>query len=226
MKLIGRIVSAACVGGVFVLLFAGCASRAYKVRVNSIAQAKPTSGISYRIRNRNPAVDDQGLRYAEAVRHIKTALSAQGMYEAPNSQSADMIVELDYGIEPPRVKHTIYNVPIFGNTANPAPSGLAESLDASNKDIVGYQPEISSVTVREKRLSVRAHENRSSSPERPPAEFWRVDVSIDDKSHDLRGYLPVLASAAMDYIGQNTSGEESMVVPANGDAVRFVQKGL
>lgn len=208
-------------------LGAGCASRSYKVRVNAIAHSSPAAAAaSYRIRNKNPAVDDRSLRYQEATRHIRTALSAQGMYEAPTSQMADMIVEVDYGIEAPRVKYNVYQVPVFGRKSGEGNPGLAESLDASTKELLGYQPESFPVIVREKRLSVCARANRPPTESRPAEEYWRVDVAIEDKSHDLRGYLPILASAAMDHIGRNTDGEATTVLNSEDDAVQFVNKGM
>lgn len=208
-------------------LCTGCASRSYQVRVNAIAHSSPAAAAtSYRIRNKNPAVDDRSLRYQEATRHIKTALSAQGMYEAPTSQMADMIVELDYGIEAPRVKYNVYQVPVFGRKAAEGGTNLAESLDSSTKELVGYQPESFPVVVREKRLSVCARANRAPTEGRPAEEYWRVDVAIEDKSHDLRGYLPILASAAMDHIGRNTDGEATTVLNSEDDAVQFVNRGM
>src|SRR5882672_4982676 len=103
------------------LLWSGCAT-SYNVKVDAIskpdkektvATASTKELLSYLIRNKNPAVDEESLRYKEAAEYVKTALSAKGLYEAPNPQSADMIVEVDFGIDSPRTRMETSSVPIY-----------------------------------------------------------------------------------------------------------------
>jgi hypothetical protein len=53
-----------------------------------------------------------------------------------------------------------------------------------------------------------------------------VNVAIANDSDDLRGHLPVLISAAMDYIGQTTEGEVSFTMRGDDEAIRFARKGM
>src|SRR5688572_19460030 len=78
------------------LFLAGCATT-HEVKVDSLAKPNAENAISYEVRNRNPLVSDDSLRYKEAAGFVKTALSGKGMYEAPPGVKPDMVVDLDYG---------------------------------------------------------------------------------------------------------------------------------
>src|SRR6476620_8904045 len=83
------------------LLLGGCAT-VHEVKVDSLAKPKAEDAISYEIKNRNPLVADDSLRYKEAANMVKTALSGKGMYEAPANTKPDIVVDLDYGVGPPQ----------------------------------------------------------------------------------------------------------------------------
>lgn len=208
----------------FLSLSAGCATR-YEVRVSSICRPIPaTQNIaSYDVRAKTQVAAEDSLRYKEAAEHIKTALSSRGLYQAPSAAAADMIVEIEYGMAPPKVKYEECNRPIIARPKN-VPDGRAV-MDPT-REVVGYEDFVYPVIIREKHLSVCGRENRQASEGRMPAEIWRVDVSIEDESHDLRGYLPILASAAMNEIGRNTEGTATTTLKENDESVRFIKKGM
>lgn len=218
-RLAARVLAAAIVG-----LGGGCATR-YEVKVTSINRATPADRdiASYDVRARPNVAAEDSLRYKEAAQHIKTALSARGLYEAPTGASADMIVEIDYEIAPPRLKYEDCSTAIFA-VARDANDGRNE-MDPT-KEVVAYKENRYSVVIREKRLSVCGRKNQPAKEGRPPEEIWRVDVSIEDESHDLREYLPILASAAMDEIGRNTDGTTTTTLKEDDEAIRFIKKGL
>src|ERR1041385_1400398 len=86
------------------LFAAGCASSTtHEVKVDAIA--KPAAeGQSYKLKSKDPRLGEENLRYHEAADFVRTALSGKGMYEAPSDDKADMIVEIDYGLDAPRTK--------------------------------------------------------------------------------------------------------------------------
>ena len=100
------------VGG---LLAGGCAS-VYEVTVDATVQATGVSSprTSFHIHDAQATPGPRILRHQEIANQIKTALSAQGLYEAPDVQSADIVVEISYGIEPPRVQRVGYQEFIYG----------------------------------------------------------------------------------------------------------------
>src|SRR5438876_51253 len=79
-------------------------SPTYKVKVDAISKPVPTGTQSYALKSKDPRLGEENLRYHEAADFIRTALSGKGLYEAPSEERADMIVELEYGMDAPRSK--------------------------------------------------------------------------------------------------------------------------
>lgn len=219
--------------------WAGCAST-YEVKVDAVRRASPDARhlSSYQIRSTNPAVDPQSLRYKEAAKHVKTALSASGLFEAPVSASADLIVEIDYGVEPPHEKLEEIDVPVIESAqVGPARTEatamnsdgspcVGSSSDRNGRECVGSEAAIRRVVVCEKYMSVSGRQNKAAVEGQPPAELWRVHVSIEDESKDLRDYLPILASVAMDQIGKDTFGGQLETLSGKDEAVQFIKRGF
>jgi hypothetical protein len=226
-------------------LFVGCTT-SYEVKVDAISKptaemktANSADPVSYRIRNKNPSVDQESLRYKEAVEYVKTALSGKGMYEASDPEKAEVIVDLDYGMEAPRVKIEQASQPIYAQVGGgvryeevPVTTGKVISTrtvavyEPPRTELVGYQDVMAPVTVYEKYLRMSAHENKESIEGQPAGEVWSVSVSTEDESKDLRKYLPLLASASVDYIGKDSSNQQTIKLKENDQSVGFIKKGL
>jgi hypothetical protein len=208
------------------LYSAGCTS-VYKVNVDAVVRANAVSPrcTSFRIEDKSAAAGDDTLRHREVASHVATALSAHGLFEAPDVQSADMVVEVSYGMGPPRVERTVYQELVNGRPRTvsvrhgPPPEGVT-------REMMGYTQMAFTTVRREKHLSICARENPPPGGDHPPADLWQVHVSIDDASDDLRGQLPVLASVAMDYIGHTTSRPEARTLRSDDEAIQFIRKGL
>ncbi|MDO8539616.1 MAG: hypothetical protein Q7S40_04185 [Opitutaceae bacterium] len=208
-------------------LFAGGCTSVYKVRVEAMARPNSVSPgrASYRIEDQSAVPAAGVLRHQEIANQIRTALSAQGLYEAPDAQAADMVVEISYGIGPPHAQRTVYEELAFGRPMTaaerrgPPPEGVA-------REMMGYTALAETIVLREKHLSICARENHAQAEEKPAEDLWRVDVMIEDESDDLRGHLPVLASAAMDHIGRTTNGATAVTLRSDDDAIRFIRRGL
>ncbi|HVS53523.1 MAG TPA: hypothetical protein VHD62_14305 [Opitutaceae bacterium] len=217
----------------------GCASN-YAVKVDAVRRADPTGQkySSYRIHPKNAALDPESLRYKDAAQHVKTALSANGLFEAPTPASADLIVEIDYGVEAPRERVEEVEVPVLNAASDPgvlqpAPMRNADGsyrADMPNGELAcdGGETmlETRRVTVCEKYISVDGRENRAAAEGQPPAELWRVHVSIEDESRDLRAYLPMLLSVAMDEIGKDTDGGQVVTLSEKDEAIQFIKRGM
>jgi len=193
----------------------------YDVKLDSVSRANPPAAdhTSYTIQNKNPSVATDSLRYQEAARRIRTALSSRGLWEAPNPSAADLIVELEYAIEP---AHTIYQtveVPVY----LVADRGVGQM---PGREFVGYENEARPVVVREKHLSISCRENEPAVEGRPASDLWRISASIEDERTDLRECLPVLAAVVMDQIGKTSDGATVKRVGQNDPAVAFIKKGI
>lgn len=222
-------------------LWTGCQST-YEVKVDAISTpvAAVNPGVSYRLQTRVVPGDTQGLREQEAIEYVKTALSGRGMFEAPDPESADVVVELDYGMEAPRVRYERKTEPIVGrvgggmryeevvvvDSKGRPRVELVPVYEPSRMDVVGYQDVAIPVVVYEKYLRLSARDNQEPVEGQPPAEVWSVHVSSEDESQDLRKYLPVLASASIDYIGRNSRTQQKIRIKENDEDVSFVRAGM
>src|SRR4051812_46321867 len=79
------------------LLAGGCATH-YEVKVDAVSQPQAREVTSYKIKTKTPSSESDTLRAQEAAVFVKTALSGRGLYEAADTETADMIVVVDYGI--------------------------------------------------------------------------------------------------------------------------------
>lgn len=207
-------------------LLAGCTS-VYDVKVEALArpQARLNEAKSYRIKAPADAGAASTLRRTEIANHLRTALSAHGLYEAPDPQSADLVVEIECGIGPERMQRTVYQELVNGRPARSgelrgaAPEGVA-------REMMGYTELANTTVLREKHMSICARQNARDAATDQPVEVWRVYVSIEDEGDDLRGHLPVLASAAMDHMGRTTDGAESFELRSDDERVRFIRRGM
>ena len=230
-------------------LFSGCSTSSYTVQVDAISQPKETAQASppaqsYYIHSKNPRLDETSLRYKEVSDYVKTALSAKGMYEAPKPESADVVIDIDYGMDAPRVKFETVNAPVIMNSRDRIETRQVTHLERQpdgtfrqvtqdisvvipgTAELVGMREEVIPEVVYEKYLKVSARENRETAEGKPAVEVWSVNVSAEDKSQELRKYIPILASATADYIGANTKEEKSVKIDEKDDAVKFIKKGM
>lgn len=230
--------------GVLVVGFSGCNSPGYAVKVDSMVKgdARPgaAEGQSYKIKSKDPAQNEEGLRYLEAAEFVKTALSAKGLYEAPSTEKADMIVELDYGVDAPRTRVQIVSVPRYGQVGGAVNYERVPVTDsrgnttyrtvavyqAPRTELMGFDERPQRVTVYEKYLRITARENKPGVEGRPPAELWSVQTSTEDESKDLRKYLPIMASATADNIGKESGSQKVVNVKEQSQAVDFIRRGL
>jgi hypothetical protein len=241
----------ACLGIAFTVLFAGCTTSTYIVQVDAIAKPSEVTGDvpppqSYQIRTTNPKMDEGSLRYKEVANYVKTALSGKGMYEAPRAEKADVVIDIDYGIDSPRVKFDTQVTPVYAETGGgvryeqvpvftrdpvtlkPILAGYrTEAIrEPARQELLRFEDVVRPVIVYEKYLKISARSNKEAVEGRAPPEVWSVNVSAEDESKELRKYLPILASATADYIGTNTKQETPVKLKENDEVVTFIKKGM
>lgn len=222
------------------LLLGGCATT-HEVKVDSLAKPKADAAISYEIKNRNPQVADDSLRYKEAASMVKTALSGKGLYEAPPNTKPDMVVDLDYGVGPPQIRHETVSEPIYitlpgrirtervqvGTDSQGRPIYQTVTVqDPPTTEFVGFHEYLVKVTVYEKYLKLSARENKEAVEGRPAQEIWTIDVTSEGESRDIRKNLPVLVAASIDYIGKDTQGQKTIRIKDTGSEIAFIKKGM
>ncbi len=222
------------------LLLAGCAST-HELKVDSLAKANAAPAISYEIKNRNPLVADDSLRYKEAAGYVKTALSGKGLYEAPANTKPDLVVDLDYGVGPPQMKRETVSEPVYvtlpgqmrtervqvGTDSQGRPVYQTVTVqDPPRTEFAGFREYVVTVVVYEKYLKLSARENKAAAEGRPPSEIWTVDITSEGESRDIRKNLPVLVAASIDYIGKDTQGQKTIRIKDTNSDIAFVKKGM
>ena len=222
------------------LFFAGCATT-HEVKVDSLAKPNAEASISYEIKNRNPHVADDSLRYKEAANMVKTALSGKGMYEAPPNTKPDLVVDLDYGVGPPQMKKETVSEPVYitvpgqirtervqvGTDSQGRPIYQTITVqDPPTTEFAGFREYIVTVVVYEKYLKMSARENKEAAEGRPQQEVWTVDVTSEGESRDIRRNLPVLVAATIDYIGKDSQGQKTIRIKDSHSDIAFVKKGM
>jgi hypothetical protein len=228
-----------CLAGIAVLLSSGCATP-HEIKVDAINRPTAKEATSYKLNTKVPPGEADTLRIQEATGFIKTALSGRGLYEAPNPDQADVVVNVDFGIEAPRVHMEISSVPIYAQVGggvryeeivtkdakgNPS-TRTVPVYEPPRSEMIGYRDMMTPVSTYEKYLRISARENKPTEEGKPPAEIWSVSVKSEDESKDLRKYLPLLASASVDYIGKDTKTEQVVSIRDADPGVDFVKKGL
>lgn len=232
------------------LFLAGCdGSKTYTIQVDAIS-TPPEVGTpapaaqSYHIRTQNPKLDESSLRYKEVADYVRTALSGKGMYEAPTPEKADVVVDIDYGMDAPRIKFETISNPIIvqqpgryvtetRTILRRRPDGQVEAVEVQvqvyvpgSTEFLGMQETVQPVLIYEKFLKLSARENREATEGRAPPEVWSVNVSAEDGSQELRKYMPILASATADYIGTNTKESKPVKIKEGDEVVTFIKKGM
>ena len=223
------------------LLLSACANT-YEMKVDALTRPKVDTSASYKIVNHNPTIDSDSLRYKEVEKAVKTALSGKGMYEAPSADKADLIVNFDYGINPPKVTEEQRKNPIFVSTPGQMHSEVVMTgrdrqgnpiyteiitQEPPRTEYVGDESYLVPIVTYEKYLRLSARENKPAVEGRQPLEVWSIDVTSEGSSNNLRKYIPLMAAATIGYIGKDTSGEKKVkLTDAKDGDVAFVKKGL
>ncbi len=223
-----------------VLLLSGCATT-YRFKVDAVRnQDVVEEKQSYEVVSANPEMDKEDLRFKEAVAYVRTALSSKGMYEAPAGSDSQMQVEVDFGIEAPRTKVQTVSEPVYALVGGGSRTVTVPVTDANGqtryvtyvvydppqRELIGFQDRVITYQVYEKYMRITARESREQAGDRPPRELWSVYVVNEDEKDDLRSYVPLMVSAAMDSINQNSSSKKDVVLRDTDERVVFVKKGM
>jgi hypothetical protein len=222
------------------LFLTGCATT-HEVKVDSLAKPDAEASISYELKNRNPLVADDSLRFKEAANLVKTALSGRGLYEAPPNTKPDLVVDMDYGVGPPQMKKETVSEPVYitipgqirtervqvGTDSQGRPIYQTITVqDPPTTEFAGFREYIVTVVVYEKYLKLSAKENSEPVEGRPQQEVWTVDVTSEGESRDIRKNLPVLVAASIDYIGKDSQGQKTIRIKDTNSDIAFVKKGM
>ncbi len=180
----------------------GC-SHVYTVKVDAIRTPEVAPRRSYHLVSADPARATTDAAFIEAAAMVDRAMESNGLFAASRPEWADMIVELDFGVSQRRfVSVPDTTARDSGAVAIYVPDKAGGSLAESSGAYIPTAALTRIVTVWEKHLSLVARESvlGSGRATHSGVELWRVDVSIQDRTPEIDGLLPILAAALVDSI--------------------------
>jgi hypothetical protein len=190
---------------------AGPALREIKIDAMVHPELSVHESFSYEIRPPRPRTSAGHPLYPGAVQFTKTALSGLGLYEAPPGVLPDVTIEVDCGLDAPRVETRTRAVPVLDPRPDALPFGTSPLTFVTDNYQVSLQLKYLMVTAR---------------PRGSAAILWRVQAALDDESSDLESCLPLLAAAVMNQVGQDTRGTRTMKLSPRDTDVAFITQGM
>ena len=194
-------------------MFAGGCASTTSVKIDAAANPAAADGFGYTISARDPGRSSD-TRYSGVIAHVHNALASRGMFEAPDPDRADVVIEVDYGEHPPQTKVTTVSQPVvvqpsaMGGYPGTYPGSYPGSYSSGNIDPVTGLPRSQVVMVptqritytTEKYIRIRATENpklkRRGDP--PPQQVWAVEATLEDESTNFESALPAMIDAAIE----------------------------
>ena len=223
------------------LVITGCSST-YSFKVDAINNSDPNVKElkSYKIVSSNVQINEEDLEFQEVSQYIKTALSGRGYYEAPAIDNADMVIDVSYGVSEPQTDFKTKTSPIYGRSSGGFKTISTPVIDRngnvryvnstvytpSRLEMIGVQDQIIPIITYEKYLRMTSRDNRDIVNKESPTQVWSIYVKNKDESEDLRKYVPLMAAAAIPYVGENTENQQEIRIKEEDDIVDFVKKGL
>ena len=190
-----------------ILVLAGCATN-YMVEVDALKSSNVEELYeSFHIVSADPEIDREVPQFEAVSKYLKAALSGKGMYEAPDGETADLIIEVSFGIGDPEIEFEEISVPADGY---PGMYVLTEVVP---------------ITIYGKFLRISARDNKEIDQLESLEEVWHLYISARDKSSDLEKYLSLLVAAGQDFMGQETKGQVRVKIKDESDAVVFIKGG-
>ena len=199
------------------LIFSGCASTSYRVRVDAINDPASTPALrTYTLASGAADLDPSTLQFREAAGLLRAALARRGYTEAPRAGDAALRISIAYGIGPAETRTVTYSTPVYAELGGGRVQTVTKSTDASGKtttstrttivpgryERVGNDVTTSSYTLYPKHLILSARALDSLNPHTP--EVWTAAAAYQSRNPDLRGDLPILITALEPYLGENT----------------------
>jgi len=219
------------------LLALSSCTQSYNFKVDAISSAQVQTEGSFYLVSGNPELKESDLRFKEAATYTQTALEGKGYRKAKDLATADIVVELSFGVGEPR---EIMEYRSYPETYWHPGFSYAIQLPIYDKGglIIGYQTRMvreparsythwseymDSSTVFEKYLKLEAFDNRLGSASQEPQQLWSVVITNADFSDNIREYLPFMIAVALPYMGQDTSSQIYTSIRVDDPTVAFIR---
>lgn len=223
-----------------VLLFSGCTSASFAVRVNATAKPGLAPATSYRLVEQSVSPEHQAL-FEETTRVVRRALASKGLNEATGSQPPDLWIAFNCGLGTSFQRTTLESQPVYtmvpgpiryetvqvGTSANGSPIyQTVARRDPPTEELLGYDQRPVKYTIYRKHFRLSATATKPIVGVLPPETLWRVDPTCESQDKDVRGVLPVLAAASAVYLAKNLDLPEVILMKDSDKDVQLIRKRM
>jgi hypothetical protein len=206
------------------------------VDIDSIGN-HPEYAKSYILSSGMNNINDNDLQFKEYAEYVNRALKEKG-YQLSDFGNANIGIMLSYGISEPHTEYGISSKPIFGQTGVSSSHttgsintfGNMATLNANTTytpsyGVVGNKIETISNTSYNRYITLQAVDLNIYRTTRDMKPIWKVKMTSNGASGDLRLIFPVMIGAGKEYIGTNT-GKSIKVIIAEDDEKVLAVKNL
>lgn len=217
------------------LLFVGCETT-HTFSVNSLNAPTPLGEFYTFAIAAGPDIDDpDSLEFQEASGFARIALVSEGYEEADSPDQADLLIELNFTLGDPKTQIRERSRPVYGISPILRPrivkvrgrdgkvhTQVVHTYYPPRHRIIGWDQQISSETLFDKQLSMRAYSIDASDDQQTRKEAWMVEVRNRNASEDLRYYIPRMIAAAIDYIDYNSGSLKKVRIAESDPRIQLI----
>ena len=219
------------------LSLGGCA-HVHDTKVDATAQfGDAAQRLAYSIHEVPTPASARPIDAAAGKKHVRAALAAKGMDEAPATEKVQVEVTFFYNLREYRRPRTVAE-PVYSSTPGGTYTETELGMDANgimtSRTVTRSLPDIPFVertrerevteVLYEKSLHLSAAEKTSTAAGVPP-RVWDISISYEDKDPNLNKAMPLLAAAGCARIGSKTDGPITVRLRSKAEIVAFIDRG-
>lgn len=218
-------------GGLLALLMGllGCATT-YRFKVDALAAPEAAGATRFVLQDPVEPKPGSRLRYREAADYVRRALLSHGWEEVASADETEMVISLRATVSEPLNDTERRMEPVYYRTwgqsrfiRTPVVNDKGDIRYVTTRVYIppathfaGYQDYDRNVVVYRKTLELTGQ-----TPE--GEDLWTLEVSTIDEDSDLRAYIPLLAAAALPYIGESTEGAIGVSLHEDDESVVYLR---
>lgn len=200
-----------------VALLAACGATSIYSTANGFSIGAPPAGTTYLLLTDTEKTEGESLEFREYSSHIERALSVKGWKRVYDYGAADQIVFAGYGIGNPQKERVSYSLPVWGQTGVSGSTTTGTITSYGNYGTVnattnytptygikGYNQFSTTVTTYDRWLRLASVDRKAYDQTGKVNEIWKLMVSSNGSTGDLRTVFPYLSMVASRYAGDNT----------------------
>jgi hypothetical protein len=222
--LLSAVLSTPRLRGVFILLtallFGGCATATYQVKVDAVAAPSTAPRKSYRLEHATLSDNQQSL-YTAAGKAVRAALAHKGLVEVTGAAEPDLLILFSCGLGAPLKQLSAHSEPVYQMIPGPMRTETVQvgvtstgspifqtvtRQDPPTQIIAGYRDVSYEVVLYKKYLRLRAFEHRRPVAAGERTGAWAIDAIAEGEDKNVVGALPLLAAAGMIYLDKTSNG--------------------